>query len=461
MTARRLLRSRWAIGVLVAACAALLAACGGGGDSSGSESSGDTSTTSASSGTLEIWLGGDLTQATPGSPFEKWVGEQSARFEKQNPGWKVQTSLLPFDNSQNAAKLQAAFGSHDVPDVMNLYAGQFTNTYADALANLTDEVESEAGLYESIPENVWSLSCAGYDCEGGSGEIFGVPWNSGAYFLFYNKSLLAKAGIHAPPRTYDELFSDCQKLSDKGVLPVSMGAIDGYDTSNMFTTNLVSTLDEGDIQKLVAGEIPYDDPKVVSALEPVLKLTESSSQCTSPDAVGQDQLKGTAAFSAGEAAMTPYFGLQLATFQQELGKDLGIARLPLSGQGPLLKANNGYAGNPFDNWVVPADAPDAEMAWKFIMIASDATANESSQRLMGLSPAIESVGKSLSDPAQRFAWTQAGDPAIAELDQVMPGAIANFLYKQLALGQLGKQSAAETMENVQEFADSPVNQEIP
>lgn len=458
MKARRFFRSRWMVGALVAALAGLLAACGGGGSSSG-DTSGDTA--SASSGTLEIWLGGDLTQATPGSPFEQWVKEQSGRFEKENPGWKVQTTLLPFDNSQNAAKLQAAFGSHDVPDVMNLYAGQFTNTYADALANLTENVSSEEGLFESIPENVWSLSCAEYDCEGGSGEIFGVPWNSGAYFLFYNKSLLAKAGIHAPPRTYDELFSDCEKLSAKGVLPVSMGASDGYDTSNMFTTNLVSTLEEGDLQDLVAGELPYDDPKVISALEPILELTEASSKCTTPDALGMEQLKGTAAFSAGEAAMTPYFGLQLATFQEELGKDLGIARLPLSGQGPLLKVNNGYAGNPFDNWVVPADAPNAEMAWKFIMIASDAVANESSQELMGLSPAIKSVGKGLTDQAQRFAWTQSGDPAIPELDQVMPGNIANYLYKQLALGQLGKQSAAKTMENIQEFAESPVNQEVP
>lgn len=462
MKAPHLLRSRIAWATSLAACCAIaLAACGGSSSSSSSGSSSNSSGEAASSGTLEIWLGGDLTQATPGSPFQKWVNLQAGRFEKENPGWKVQTTLLPFDNSQNAAKLQAAFGSHDVPDVMNLYAGQFTNTYAAALSNLTEDVEAEKGLFASIPENVWSLSCAEYNCEGGKGEIFGIPWNSGAYFLFYNKGLLAKAGIHAPPRTYEDLFSDCEKLSAKGIVPVSMGASDGYDTSNMFTSNLVSTLGEGDIEKLVSGEMPYDEPQVVEALEPILKLTESSSKCTTPDALGQEQLKGTAAFSAGEAAMTPYFGLQLAAFQKELGKNLGIARLPLSGSGPLLKVNNGYAGNPFDNWVIPSDAKNAEMAWKFVMTASDAEANKTSQEMMGLSPAIESVGKSLTDPDQKFAWTLSGNPAIANLDQVMPGNIANYLYKQLALGQLGKQSAAQTMESVQEFAESPVNQETP
>jgi ABC-type glycerol-3-phosphate transport system substrate-binding protein len=413
-----------------------------------------TARASKSNQTLTLWLGGDLTQATPGSPFLTWVKQQIARFEAQNPGWTIQTSLLPFDNGQNAAKLEAAFASHGVPDLMNLYSGQFTNAYTKALRSLTSYVKATPRLYSSIPKSVWDIECTGYNCKGGNGTILGIPWNSGAYYLFYNKKLLGKAGISGPPKTYTQLFADCRKLRAKGILPMSMGANDGYDTSNIFTSNLVSTLKPGDMNSLLDGKLRYDSPRVVAALQPVLQLTSPSTHCTNANALGQNQLQGINAFQAGQAAMTPYFGLQLATFQKFLGKKLGVAPQMLSGNGPLLHVNNGYAGVPFDGWVIPKGSAHPSIAWKFIKLASDTTANKTSQSEMGLSPAITSVVRGLKDPLQKEAAKLAANPAIPELDQVMPDALAVFMYKQLALGQEGQQSAQRTMQNLQEYAIS-------
>jgi ABC-type glycerol-3-phosphate transport system substrate-binding protein len=435
-------------GILLAACIAL-AGCG-----SSSSSSSSAATASKGSHTLQLWLGGDLTQATPGSPFLGWVNQQISRFEQQNPGWKVKTSLLPFDNGQNAAKLEAAFASHGVPDMMNLYSGQFTNAYTKALMPLTSYVSQTPGLYSSIPESVWNIECINYQCNGGKGTILGMPWNSGAYYLFYNKALLAKAGISKPPATYTDLFADCAKLRAVHVLPVSMGASDGYDTSNVFTSNLVSTLNPGDMNNLLTGKLAYDSPRVVAALAPVMQITSKTTNCTDPNALGQDQLHGTMAFQSGQAAMTPYFGLQLATFQKALGSKLGLAPLPLSGSGPLLHVNNGYAGNPFDGWVIPKGSPNPAMAWKFMKIASDASANRTSQSEMGLSPALTSVVNGLTDPLQKKAAKLAANPAIPELDQVMQDALAVFMYKQLGLAQEGQQSAQQTMQNLQQYAVS-------
>jgi raffinose/stachyose/melibiose transport system substrate-binding protein len=446
-------RKRGLIAVLVAVAAVGLGACGSSGSSS---SSGTTSLKASKSGshTMQLWLGGDLTQATPGSPFLAWVHQQIGRFEAQNPGWKITTQLLPFDNGANAAQLEAAFAAHNTPDLMNLYSGQFTNAYTKVLLPLTKYVSQTPGLYASIPESVWNVECTNYQCNGGQGTILGIPWNSGAYYLFYNKALLAKAGIKSPPKTYTEMFAACAKLRAAGVLPVSMGATDGYDTSNVFTSNLVSTLGQGDMASILSGKVPYDDPKLVAALAPVLQLTSPSTKCTDPNALGEDQLHGINAFQAGKAAMTPYFGLQLAAFQKALGSKLGVAPLPLSGSGPLLHVNNGYAGNPFDGWVIPKNSPNADMAWKFIKLASDASANKTSQSMMGLSPAVTSVTEKLTDPLQKTAAQLAANPAINELDQVMPGTYAVYMYKQLALGQEGKQSAKQSLSNLQQYAVS-------
>ena len=155
----------------------------------------------------------------PGSPFLAWVNQQIGRFQTQNPGWKIQTSLLPFDNGATQAKLGPPSASHSGPDMMSLYSGQFTNAYTQA-APAAQQVRApgDAGLYSSIPEGVWNIECVpDYTCNGGKNTILGVPWNSGAYYLFYNKALLAKAGISGPPATYKELFADCASSAPKGI----------------------------------------------------------------------------------------------------------------------------------------------------------------------------------------------------------------------------------------------------
>ena len=403
--------------------------------------------------TLQVWLSGDLTQATPGSPYKKWVDLQVKRFQAKNPGWDVKFTLLTYDPAQQSAKLAAAFGSHNVPDLMSIYTGQFTNTYAKQLLPLNSLINKTPGLYKSISQDIWDMECTpAYDCKGGKSPILGVPWNSGTYFLYYNKDLLKQAGISGPPATYKELFADCLKLSAKGITAFALGANDGYDTSNIWTTNLVSTLKPGDIQKILNRKLPYNAPALVAALEPVLKLTDPASKCTSKNALGEGQVQGTQDFQAGKAAMTGFYSLSLKPFEAALGSKLGIAKEPLSGTGPLLHVNSGYAGNPFDGWVIPKDSKNADVAWSFIKIASDATANKTSQSMMGFSPANGKVIAGLTNPLEKAAAKLANNPAIFELDQLMPNAYALNLYRQFSLGQEGKQSAAKTLAAVEAYA---------
>ncbi len=45
-----------------------------------------------------------------------------------------------------------------------------------------------------------------------------MPWILDTKYLFYNKDILAKAGIAAPPKTWDELAADAKVIKDKGIL---------------------------------------------------------------------------------------------------------------------------------------------------------------------------------------------------------------------------------------------------
>ena len=146
---------------LVAATVAVaaLAGCGGSSSSSGDSSSGGGSVnTKPASGTIDVWLAGLFATATPGTAYRDWVDAQDKRFEEAYPGSKVNITLLPANNDQFSAKLQAAFTSGQVPDVMLIYSGGYTTPYIPSLLELNKYVDANSGMYDSISN--WDLSCA-------------------------------------------------------------------------------------------------------------------------------------------------------------------------------------------------------------------------------------------------------------------------------------------------------------
>src|SRR4026207_2228991 len=163
---------------------------GGGRGGAGSPVSGSVNT-KPRAGTIDVWLAGLFATATPGSAYRNWIDAQNTRFEQQYPGSKVNITLLPANNDQFSAKLQAAFTSKQVPDVMLIYSGGYTTPYIPSLLQLNKYIDASSGMYDSISN--WDLSCADLDCQDGKGQIYGAPIDFGSYGLFYNKDLLQQA----------------------------------------------------------------------------------------------------------------------------------------------------------------------------------------------------------------------------------------------------------------------------
>ena len=431
------------VAVLATLCVAVSATSGGAASGQQRETKGET---------LQLWGGGVLTSATPGSSARKWLDTQIARFKAANPGSNVEVSLLPNDLNALAAKVQAAFASGKTPDVMMLWSGNLTEPYAEGLQTLNKYIKATPGFYKSY--SGWDLSCINYDCKNGAGKVIGVPVEAGGYFLFYNKELLRKAGISAPPKTYKQLFAACSALRKAGILPMAYGAKDGYEVSNTVTPNLVSTFSPGDVQKLLAGKLKYTNPKIVNALDSVLQLAPDKQNCVDADSYTTEALTATKSFLAGKAAMAPLYGVLLADMKKALGKNLGVARLPVSGNGPLLKKGSGYAANSFANWMIPKDAANPDLAWKFLKIATDKTASRGILTQLGETPSNKAIAASVKSPIDKYLAGLVGAPAIVNIDQVVPQSVAFYFYKQLELAFQGKQTALEAMKAVQKFADS-------
>ena len=107
--------------------------------------------------TIQVWLGGTLTTSTPGTTYRVWVNDVISSFQAKYPGTKVDITLLPANNDELAAKVEAAFASHPVPDLMFLYSGAYTTVYEQGLLHLNK-------LINSTPAST-SRSRLGSSCE--------------------------------------------------------------------------------------------------------------------------------------------------------------------------------------------------------------------------------------------------------------------------------------------------------
>ena len=427
--------------VALAAAAAALAGCGGSSSSSGGSGGGGSVDTKPAPATINVWLAGLFATATPGTPYRNWIDAQDARFQKMYPGSKVNITLLPANNDQFSAKLQAAFTSGQVPDAMLIYSGGYTTPYIPSLMQLNKYIDATSGMYGSISN--WDLSCADLNCQDGKGPIYGVPIDFGSYGLFYNKALFQKAGISGPPTTFDELVADCGKFNAKHIIPLAYGDRDGYSTDNWTTYEYVNYFDTGDVTKLNDGSMKYTDPKVVKPLQQVAQL--NTDHCVNADASTRENASANDYFTSGKAAMVLMYPFVISDFEKALGSKLGLARLPVFGNGPLAgKA----AGNSFHNWVIPAKAKNPDLAFQYIKIATDATAGEQLARMVGSPPANKQALTQITDPNVKFFAQLGADPGVPLLDSVIPVNLALYYYKQLQAAFAGTTSPQQAMQNV-------------
>lgn len=142
-----------------------------------------------------------------------------ADFERANPGVRVRIQQIPWTAAHE--KLLTAFVGGALPDV-----AQLGNTWIpefaalDALAPLDSLVASDT---LAVPRGdyfpgVWATNVV-------DDVLYGVPWYVDTRVLFYRTDLLRRAGVRAPPVTWQELrdaASRVKRIQPAGAFPLLM-----------------------------------------------------------------------------------------------------------------------------------------------------------------------------------------------------------------------------------------------
>jgi ABC-type glycerol-3-phosphate transport system substrate-binding protein len=396
--------------------------------------------TAAPGGSITVWLSGTYAGATPGTTYRKWLNGIKARYEKAYPGSKVTFVLTPINNAQFTAQIAAAFASNKVPDAMLVYSGGYTTPYMlSSLLKLNNDVNATPGFYNS--QTSWDLSCLGLNCKNGKGDIYAIPNDEGTYGLFYNKSLFKKAGVSTPPKTYAQFLADCPKFKAKGIIPLAYGDRDGYSTDNWVTYDYSSYMPKNEISQINDNKVKYDSSNLVKPLEQLIKFKQQG--CVNADASTHENNDANTYFTSGKAAMVLMFPFVIKSFEQALGKNLGIARLPQSGPHPGRSA-----ANSFHNWVIPKNAHNPTGAWSFIKMATDTQGASALANIVGALPTNKVAISKITDPITKFFLQTAAHPQIPLLDSVVPLKIALLYYQQLQAAFALKTKPAQAMQNV-------------
>ena len=199
----------------------LLAACAGGEGAPIGANADDNSTAADGSVVLEFsqWWEPEL----PKGSLRGMMDE----FEKANPGVKVKLISAPYASTQQQTVAGAA--SKTLADVVGL-DGAWVNDFSKqkAITNLTSLMQ-ESGYDDSQLASQIKVD----------GNTYMIPVVNFVYPMFTNDTLLAKAGVNAPPSTRSEFVDAAKKVTATGkgnsgwILPLAQDAPNGIQNDVM------------------------------------------------------------------------------------------------------------------------------------------------------------------------------------------------------------------------------------
>ncbi len=193
----------------------------------------------------------------PDEPAKKqWVTDRVADFNAGNKQCSVKLTFTP--KAEIFTQLKATLRTGHAPDIFYMEPDSpefFDGGYLEPL----DAYIDLAGIAE------WARPAWTH-----GGKIYGIPAEAYTVELYYNKDLVRKLGVELPAsyQLTQAGFADLVNRAVKaGITPVAAGVGDRpYPGAFLTFESLLRKLGADDYGKLVHGQLPYNDPRVIDVL---------------------------------------------------------------------------------------------------------------------------------------------------------------------------------------------------
>ena len=143
----------------------------------------------------------------------------AADYTKAHPGVKVEVQFM--ENEAFKAKLPTLLQSKDRPDIIYSWAGGVMQAQADA--GYLQDISSSRADFEKL------LYKAPLDAYQIAGKQYGIPAQLSLVGFWYNKALVAKAGVDVNGiKTWDDFLAAVKKIKAAGITPIIMAGGDKW-----------------------------------------------------------------------------------------------------------------------------------------------------------------------------------------------------------------------------------------
>lgn len=129
-------------------------------------------------------------------------------FQAANPDITVNIEFVPYEGLHDKTVLaQGSGGGYDVVLFDVIWPAEFATN--NVLVDVSDRITKD--MTDGVLPGAWTT--VKYN-----DSYYGMPWILDTKYMFYNKEILAKAGISMPPKTWAELAADAKIIKDKGLV---------------------------------------------------------------------------------------------------------------------------------------------------------------------------------------------------------------------------------------------------
>lgn len=360
------------------------------------------------------------------------LNEVQKEFEAANPDIKLRFTYVPFGELVSRTLQMAAvrkppgISAIDNPDVLRVAKAGILKDISADVANLKLWEDTYPGPKGAVTDG---------------SKVYGVPIGSNSLALYYNKKMLADAGVTSPPKTWAELTETATKTTKRPVYGIAFSAVNTEEATWQWEPFLWSN--GGSLTEL-------GSENAKAALQ--LWVDWVKTAVASKDVVNWNQGDVANQFNGGGAA-TMVMGPWMLSEVKKSGIDFGIVTIPVpkEGEKPVVPLGG-------EVWcVLKGDSKVEQAAMKFIEFTQeparlrkicDAFNYISSVRTIAqqqgeadpqLQPFVEQM-----DTAR--ARSQDGGAKYPEISLTTRAAIQRALTGQASAGEALKDAAAKIKE---------------
>lgn len=297
-----------------------------------------------------------------GGDGAKKYEDLATAFEAANPGVTVEMEMVSADTSYDQlirSRIQGGTAP-DIFEVLNGIPGEIPYVEADLLEPLGDE----PWVSELIPSIAAQAEATG-------GETYSFTTQLNTEGVFYNKAIFDELGLTVPT-TWEEFLATVETVKAAGIVPMSVG---GQDAWTLWLQTIVQianletfqTSGNSESAALVDGSAKFSDsPEWREVLDDFTVLVDAGAY--DANASGIDFNTSVTNFANGEAAMLAQGDFALPAVRTA-NPDLEIGYFPFpyvkSGEEPAVAIAAGGI------LAIPADAPNLELAKKFLAFLAE------------------------------------------------------------------------------------------